>query len=101
MAKENSTEAQTTPAEDKKTPETSEFKPGFTLGANGYMSGCEDIMGEKIPQLHALLTVLSDEEWAWNDKIKQELLHLARGLACNINEAHEESIHKQIAKSKH
>lgn len=74
------------------------YKPGFVLGCNGTTKDAVDVMATKIPQLHALLTVLSDSEWSWNDDIKTELIHLARGVANEIHEAHEEELHFGAAK---
>lgn len=101
MANRNFNEEQTTPLANKQKPGASEFKRGFTLGRNGYMENCGDIVATKIPQIHALLTVLRDEDWAWNDEIKQQLINLACGLADEIHEAHAESTHKQFARCQH
>jgi len=74
------------------------YKPGFVLGCNGTINTGIDVMSEKIPQLHALLTVLTDSEWSWNEEIKTQLIHLAKGVANEIHEAHEEELYFGAAK---
>lgn len=77
-----------------------QYKRGFVLGANGYLPPSGDVMGMKIPQLHALLKVLTDADWTWNDNIKTELIELACSVANDIHEAYEEDLQGQIAKQK-
>lgn len=77
-----------------------QYKRGFVLGQNGNQNAGIDVMGEKIPQLHALLTVLTDSDWTWNDEIKTHLIYLAAGVANDIHEAYEEDLQGQIAKQK-
>lgn len=77
-----------------------QYRPGFVLGQNGHQEAGIDVMGKKIPQLHALLTVLTDSEWSWNDEIKTELIYLAAGVANDIHEAYEEDLQGRIAETK-
>ena len=77
-----------------------QYKPGYVLGTNGHLDGGIDVMSAKIPQLNALLTILCDSEWTWNDEIKTQLIHLARGVANDIHEAHEEELRFQITARK-
>ncbi|WP_141397501.1 hypothetical protein [Polaromonas sp. AER18D-145] len=77
-----------------------QYKRGFVLGANGHQNAGIDVMGEKIPQLHALLKVLTDTEWSWNDAIKTELIYLASGVANDIHEAYEEYLHESNLREK-
>ena len=77
-----------------------QYKRGFVLGANGHQNSGIDVMAVKIPQLHALLKVLTDSDWSWNDDIKTELIHLASGVANDIHEAHEEELQQRIADHK-
>lgn len=67
------------------------YRRGFTLGKNGNESSPYDDMGELIPQLSALNTVIADDDWKWNQEIRQQLMHLASRLAEEVHERFEEN----------
>lgn len=74
------------------------YQRGFVLGQNGEtFNEPKDVMDAQIPQLHALLLVLTDEELAWNDTVKKQLSLLASKLIENIHEAHEEIFYDRMA----
>ena len=77
------------------------YRRGSTIGKNGHEGSPYDDMAAMIPQLNALSTVISDDEWKWNEEIRQQLMHLASRLADEIHERFEEDFaliaNKQIA----
>lgn len=74
-----------------------QYKRGYVLGCNGTITDPKDFIAAKIPQLHALLTVMSGVVEDYNKEIQYELLLLAESVASDLHEAHEENSTQSIA----
>lgn len=77
-----------------------QYKRGFVLGGNGHTLDPADFIDQKIPQLHALLSVLIGAGTEYNNDIQRELLLLAESVASDIHEAQSENYAEIIAKSR-
>jgi len=63
---------------------------GLTNGCCGYQPSAHEKLSSLIPQLNALQLVVADEEWQWNETIRQHLMNLAANVAEEINELWDE-----------
>ena len=74
-----------------------QYKRGYVLGSNGTITDPKDFIDAKIPQLHALLTVMAGLVTEYNTDIQYELLMLAEGVARDLHEALEENNTESIS----
>lgn len=74
-----------------------QYKRGYVLGSNGTITDPKDFIDAKIPQLHALLTVMAGLVTEYNTDIQYELLALAESVARDLHEALEENNTESIS----
>lgn len=66
------------------------YRRGYINGCKGSTTSAFDRLHIVVPQLAALQHVVADEEFPWNDTMRQHLMYLAMNLADEVNELIEE-----------